>query len=188
MFPAQLRSGKLRLRELRQALDPAQYLGWASERELRAARTRELVLPEQVSPGVVPQVFAAPRTGGARYAVLDGTGRLRGVAGLAARWRLRRADVGVQATPEAWRGGTATDALGALFRYALGEAGFEVAVTGHLSGRSLESDRLSALVEERGGVREGAFSNWVVVDDRPRELVRYAVRDAEWVSPGGGGG
>ena len=116
----------------------------------------------------------------------DGAGEFAGVCGLSVDWNLRRAELGVWLRKPFWGRGYSGERARTLAALAFDVLDLGVVCVSHYPDNEKSGRAIEKYVESLGGRREGTVRNGVVIDDEPRDVVRYSVTAAEWQETTGG--
>lgn len=112
----------------------------------------------------------------------ESAGEFAGVAGIGVDWDTRTATFGTWLRRPFWGRGYSGERAARFMELAFDRLDLECVAVTHDPENERSERATSKYVERFGGRREGLIRNDAVIDDEPRDSVRYSVLEAEWAA------
>lgn len=191
LFPAKMHSDRLRFERLHPddsdplelythvnsdapAIDEiTEYVTWDPYDTPKQAHDWITTCGEQFDAGEGATYVLRPNSG-------ERAGEFAGVSGIHPDWDRRLATIGVWFRKPFWGRGYSGERAGRLLRLAFDRLDLDVVAVTHDPENEQSERAISKYVDRFGGRCEGRVRNAVVIDDEPRDAVRYSISAAEW--------
>ncbi|QIB75245.1 GNAT family N-acetyltransferase [Halogeometricum borinquense] len=192
MFPAEIRTDRLRLRRAtREVIPPLEQYEYTREGAEGIDEVTEYVSWNPVKTPKESDEFLArceekwDDGEAAIYAIFprdgeDGAGEFAGTAGLHFQWDRDTAVFGIWLRRQFWGRGYSGERARAFFEVAFEEFDVSLCAAEYLPENEQSGRAIQKYIEAAGGHRDGEFRHRVVHDGDPEATVRYSVTQDEW--------
>ena len=107
-------------------------------------------------------------------------GELAGLAGLHPNWDLQLATLGTWLRKPFWGRGYSGERAAQMLEVAFEKLDLKTVAVTHDPANDKSEQAIEKYIRQFGGRREGRIRNDIVIDDEPRDSIRYSVTHEEW--------